>query len=81
MEYREVAGKILTAVGGSDNVTSVMTCLTRLRLTLNDQSAVDAEGLKAIKGVLGTVKRGASGIEVVLGPASIESSRFSLAWA
>ena len=80
MEYREVAGKILTAVGGSDNVTSVMTCLTRLRLTLNDQSAVDAEGLKAIKGVLGTVKRGASGIEVVLGPASIEgvSREFSL---
>ncbi len=80
MEYREVAGKILTAVGGSDNVTSVMTCLTRLRLTLNDQSAVDAEGLKAIRGVLGTVKRGASGIEVVLGPASIEgvSREFSI---
>lgn len=80
MEYREVAGKILTAVGGSDNVTSVMTCLTRLRLTLTNPDNVNADALKAIKGVLGTVRRGANGIEVVLGPASIEgvSREFSL---
>ncbi len=80
MEYREVAGKILTAVGGSDNVTSVMTCLTRLRLTLTNPDNVNAGALKAIKGVLGTVRRGANGIEVVLGPASIEgvSREFSL---
>lgn len=80
MEYREVASKILAAIGGGDNVTGVMTCLTRLRLTLVDPGSVDAEGLKAIKGVLGTVSRGANGIEVVLGPASIEgvSREFAL---
>lgn len=80
MEYREVASKILAAVGGSDNVTSVMTCLTRLRLTLTSPDAVKSDELKEIKGVLGTVRRGHDGIEVVLGPASIEgvSREFSL---
>lgn len=80
MEYREVASKILAAVGGSDNVTSVMTCLTRLRLTLTSPDAVKSDELKEIKGVLGTVRRGRDGIEVVLGPASIEgvSREFSL---
>ena len=72
MGYKEVASKVLAAVGGAENVKSVMTCLTRLRLTLADPSVVDNEQLGSIKGVLGTVRRGANGIEVVLGPASIE---------
>lgn len=72
MNYKDVATSILAAIGGKGNVVSVMTCLTRLRLTLTDPSAVDADGLRGIRGVLGTTTRGTSGIEVVLGPASIE---------
>ena len=72
MNYKDVATSILAAIGGKGNVVSVMTCLTRLRLTLTDPSAVDADGLRGIRGVLGTTTRGSSGIEVVLGPASIE---------
>ncbi len=72
MNYKDVATSILAAIGGKGNVVSVMTCLTRLRLTLTDPSAVDTDGLRGIRGVLGTTTRGASGIEVVLGPASIE---------
>lgn len=72
MNYKDVATSILAAIGGKGNVVSVMTCLTRLRLTLADPSAVDADGLRGIRGVLGTTTRGTSGIEVVLGPASIE---------
>lgn len=80
MEYREVAGKILTAVGGKANVRHVMTCLTRLRLTLADSSLVATDDLNAIRGVLGVAPRGKTGIEVVLGPAAIEgvSREFSL---
>lgn len=72
MNYKDVATSILAAIGGKGNVVSVMTCLTRLRLTLTDPSIVDADGLRGIRGVLGTTERGTSGIEVVLGPASIE---------
>ena len=72
MNYKDVATSILAAIGGKGNVVSVMTCLTRLRLTLTDPSAVDADGLRGIRGVLGITTRGTSGIEVVLGPASIE---------
>ena len=42
MNYKDVATSILAAIGGKGNVVSVMTCLTRLRLTLTDPSAVDA---------------------------------------
>lgn len=72
MNYKDVATSILAAIGGKGNVVSVMTCLTRLRLTLINSSIVDADGLRGIRGVLGTTTRGTSGIEVVLGPASIE---------
>lgn len=80
MEYREVAAKILTAVGGKANVRHVMTCLTRLRLTLADSALVSTEDITGIRGVLGVVPRGKTGIEVVLGPAAIEgvSREFSL---
>lgn len=72
MNYKDVATSILAAIGGKGNVVSVMTCLTRLRLTLTDPSVVDADSLRDIRGVLGTTTRGTSGIEVVLGPTSIE---------
>ena len=72
MNYQEVAAKVLEALGGPSNVTSVMTCLTRLRLTLADTSKVDGATLRSIRGVLGTASRGTNGLEVVFGPATIE---------
>ncbi len=72
MNYQEVAEKVLEAIGGAGNVKSVMTCLTRLRLTLADTSVVDGSALRSIRGVLGTASRGANGLEVVFGPATIE---------
>ena len=79
MNYQEVAAEILSAVGGKENVTRAMTCLTRLRLTLADTSKTDKASLRSIRGVLGTAARGSDGIEVVLGPAAIEgvSKEFS----
>lgn len=72
MNYKDVATSILAAIGGKGNVVSVMTCLTRLRLTLADPSVVDVNSIRGIRGVLGTTTRGDSGIEVVFGPTSIE---------
>ncbi|MFB7505382.1 PTS transporter subunit EIIC, partial [Streptomyces broussonetiae] len=61
------ATAVLTRVGGPANVTSVTHCMTRLRLTLADPAAADAEGLRAVPGVLGLVSAGPSW-QIVLGP-------------
>lgn len=55
MDYANTASGILGAVGGSENVTHLEHCSTRLRFTVADVSKVDAERLKATPGVLGVV--------------------------
>ncbi|MDF4782122.1 PTS transporter subunit EIIB, partial [Vibrio parahaemolyticus] len=45
--------QLLRAVGGSDNISKCGNCMTRLRLTLNDNLLADQAGIKAIAGVMG----------------------------
>lgn len=58
MDYKKLAEKILEKMGGKGNVESVVHCMTRLRFTLKDESIVDDESVKKIKGVLGIMKKG-----------------------
>lgn len=58
MDYKKLAEKILEKIGGKGNVESVVHCMTRLRFTLKDESIVDDESVKKIKGVLGIMKKG-----------------------
>ncbi|MHC5227958.1 beta-glucoside-specific PTS transporter subunit IIABC [Enterococcus sp. LJL99] len=53
MDRKEVAKKILNAVGGSKNVSHLEHCSTRLRFSLIDDSKVDKETLKKFPEVLG----------------------------
>ncbi|GAB3192236.1 glucose PTS transporter subunit IIA [Nesterenkonia suensis] len=55
-DHRALAEDILDGVGGADNVTSAGHCATRLRLVLRDESAVRAETLKALPGVVTVIK-------------------------
>lgn len=73
MKYSDIAAAVLAAVGGAENVASVTTCLTRLRLTLDERDDSDVEALRELRGVLGVMPRGDDGVDVVLGPSSIES--------
>ena len=57
----------LAALGGAANVESVEACTTRLRLILNDQTAVDEAALKAL-GARGLVRPSDRALQVVLGP-------------
>ncbi|MDT8716270.1 PTS transporter subunit EIIC [Clostridium sp. 19966] len=59
------ASKVLTAIGGKDNINVLDACITRLRLTLNDPSAVDEKTLKAL-GAAGVMTAGDS-VQVVFG--------------
>ena len=63
---KKIAEDVLQAVGGVDNISDVVHCMTRLRLTLKDQSIpVDAE-VKKIPGVLGVVRSGGQ-YQVIIG--------------
>ncbi|MDU5109026.1 MAG: beta-glucoside-specific PTS transporter subunit IIABC [Clostridium sp.] len=66
MDYAIVAKKILEQVGGESNVNAVMHCMTRLRFNLKDESIVDDEGVKKIKGVMGVTKNGGQ-YQVIIG--------------
>lgn len=72
MGKKSIAQAVLSAVGGRDNVRASEVCMTRLRLTLADRSEANSDELDQIPEVLGTVARGADGIEVVFGPRTIE---------
>jgi PTS system N-acetylglucosamine-specific IIC component len=57
----------IAALGGAANLRSVDACTTRLRLVLVDRDRADVEALRRL-GASGTVKTGADGFQVVIGP-------------
>ena len=73
MDRDQIAQEVLAAVGGKANVTANDICMTRLRILTEDPSLVDTDQLSSARGVLGFVKRGANGIEVVFGPGKVEA--------
>lgn len=66
MDYKVVAEKIVDCLGKEKNISSVMHCMTRLRFTLKDESIVDDEKVKSIKGVMGVMKKGGQ-YQVIIG--------------
>lgn len=66
MNYSVTAKEILEKVGGESNVVSVSHCMTRLRLTLKDESIVHDNEIKAINGVVGVMKKGGQ-YQIVIG--------------
>lgn len=66
---RATAAAILPLVGGAANVSSVVHCMTRLRLGLHDRSLVDDEALKALPAVMGVVEDDT--YQIVLGPGTV----------
>ena len=46
MSDQELAKKILSLVGGKKNIKNVASCMTRLRLSLNDVSLANIDELK-----------------------------------
>lgn len=61
------AQHIIKQIGGAENISSLTHCATRLRMQLNDQSLVDQEALESDPAVLGVVKQGTTGLQVIMG--------------
>ncbi|WP_223902221.1 glucose PTS transporter subunit IIA [Lactobacillus laiwuensis] len=65
-KYQTTAREIVKAVGGADNIKSVMHCFTRLRFTLNDDSIPQDDEVNNIKGVI-DVTRANNQYQIVIG--------------
>ena len=61
------AVRYIAALGGASNLTLVDACTTRLRLSVVDSAKVSEPELKAI-GARGVLKRGATSVQVIIGP-------------
>lgn len=66
MDYVDVSKKIISAVGGADNISSATHCMTRLRLTLKDQAMANDGKVEGIKGVKSVIKQGGQ-YQIVIG--------------
>jgi len=66
INYAESAREIVNLIGGDNNVISVTHCATRLRFILKDNSQVDKDTLKRVKGVITAVEAGGQ-LQVVIG--------------
>ena len=53
VDNKQIATDVLELVGGAENVTVATNCMTRLRLTLKDNSKADVEKIKKVKGCSG----------------------------
>lgn len=67
MKYQKLMDDILINIGGKENISNAAHCMTRLRLTLKDQSKVNEEILKNVDGVMGVVNNGRQ-TQIVIGP-------------
>lgn len=62
----QIAEQVLANVGGTENISTALHCMTRLRLVLKDDGLADVEAIKNIPGVLGVVEQGGQ-LQVVIG--------------
>lgn len=66
MNYKELAKKIVSGVGGEDNVVSLVHCATRLRFKLKDEKKANNEKLAELEGVVSVIQSGGQ-YQVVIG--------------
>lgn len=68
-ENKILAEKILEQLGGPANIGNYTHCMTRLRVTPNDESIVNKAAIKKIDGVLGVVEE--ETLQIILGPGKV----------
>jgi len=66
MKYEQLAKDIISNVGGKENVSNVVHCITRLRFKLKDEGKANTEVLKNMDDVVTVMKSGGQ-YQVVIG--------------
>ena len=67
-EYEGKIAEIIRCMGGTDNIVSAENCMTRLRITVKDDSLTDIAPLETMEGVLGLVHDKEQYYQIVVGP-------------
>ncbi len=65
-KYADLCSQILEQVGGKENLSGAVHCMTRLRLNVKDRSKVNVDAVKGVKGVLGAQFSGEQ-FQVIIG--------------
>ena len=68
MTKKENTDRIIRYLGGAGNIVSVNSCMTRLRVSVRDETAVEEEKLRTAEDVLGLVHDREGYYEIVVGP-------------
>ncbi|MCM3653438.1 beta-glucoside-specific PTS transporter subunit IIABC [Metabacillus litoralis] len=66
MNYEQLSKKILTNVGGTQNIDNVVHCMTRLRFNLKDDKLANKAQLEKTPGVMGVAEKGGQ-FQVIIG--------------
>ena len=66
MDYSKTAAAVLKAVGGEENVSSLVHCATRLRFVIKDDTRINKPAVNAAPGVIATAEAGGQ-YQVVIG--------------
>ena len=67
-DYRENVEKMASSLGGGGNIVNVTNCMTRVRVTVRDDTAVDAAAIDGMDDVLELVHDRDRYYEIVVGP-------------
>lgn len=71
MDHGRVAGAVIDAVGGKDNIAAAAHCATRLRLVLHDPDKIDQNALDRDSDVKGTFAAGGM-FQIIIGPGDVD---------
>ena len=75
-ETRDIAKRLLAALGGADNVVDIENCMTRLRVGVRDQDRVDVAALRATDKVIAVMP--GENCQIVLGPGLVDKVAIDL---
>ena len=70
-QYQEAAKQILALIGGEENVISVASCATRLRIVVKDDKKIDIEQIESMNLVKGTFNNGGQ-FQIILGTGIVD---------
>ena len=66
---QRMAKEILEQLGGPNNIQSITNCMTRLRITLLDETLINKPVLKSVEGVMGVVEDDT--LQIIIGPGTV----------
>ena len=71
MQHKDVASRVLAAVGGEDNIVGAAHCATRLRMVLKDSSLADTAALENDPDLKGVFETGGM-YQIIVGPGDVD---------